>query len=255
MKAFDTIPRKTAITIMALAAMACAASLFPKSPAPITAANSPIGPAGTCRRIVRHAESRYKNFLAHRPARKSRIASMPRCAAPIAVKNPAPSPVSSTTVIPPPPPTPSLPTSAAFLQARFGDAGHGALLIAKPWAWYGHAGIELAGSGWKIQPASQSREHDGIHGLGGVSFHGGPGATSRVTLPDDLHTEATVTYLAQPGGGAFSVRTGDTELIKVDTAADDKHLGFASFPTPHRHAHLDFDRYLRQRPPVQLPLR
>src|ERR1700683_5343573 len=28
-----------------------------------------------------------------------------------------------------------------LLQARFGDAGHGFLLIAKPWAWYGHNGM------------------------------------------------------------------------------------------------------------------
>src|SRR5580658_5609226 len=72
-----------------------------------------------------------------------------------------------------------------LLQERFGDAGHGFLLIAKPWAWYGHAGMELEATGWKIEPASQARARDGIHGLGGVSFRGGPGATSRVTLLED----------------------------------------------------------------------
>ena len=40
---------------------------------------------------------------------------------------------------------------------------------------------------------------DGIHGLGGVSFHGTVGATSRVTLKDDTHTSATVYYLARRG--------------------------------------------------------
>ena len=53
-----------------------------------------------------------------------------------------------------------------LFQARFGDAGHGFLLIAKPWAWYGHNGVRLEGRGWKIEPASQSRAPDGIHGLG-----------------------------------------------------------------------------------------
>src|SRR5580700_4027079 len=44
-----------------------------------------------------------------------------------------------------------------LLQSRFGDAGHGFLLIAKPWEWYGHNGIDLDAKGWKIEPASQSR--------------------------------------------------------------------------------------------------
>ena len=44
-----------------------------------------------------------------------------------------------------------------LLQKRFGDSGHGFLLIAPPWAWYGHAGTQLSASGWKIEPASQSR--------------------------------------------------------------------------------------------------
>src|SRR5271157_4796313 len=29
----------------------------------------------------------------------------------------------------------------ALLQRRFGDAGHGVYLIAKPWAWYDHRGV------------------------------------------------------------------------------------------------------------------
>src|SRR5580698_6921797 len=119
-----------------------------------------------------------------------------------------------------------------LLQARFGDAGHGFLLIAKPWAWYGHAGMELAASGWKIEPASQARAPDGIHGLGGVSFRGGPGATSLVTLSDDRHTSAVVYYLAQPEGGDFSVRAGEKELISIHTAAEQKQLAFADFPLP-----------------------
>ena len=64
----------------------------------------------------------------------------------------------------------------SILQQRFGDAGHGFVLIAKPWAWYGHRGIKLSAQGWNIEPASQSRARDGLHGLGGVSFTGAAGA-------------------------------------------------------------------------------
>jgi len=117
-----------------------------------------------------------------------------------------------------------------ILQARFGDAGHGFLLIAKPWAWYGHNGVTLDAKGWKIEPASQARAPDGIHGLGGVSFRGETDAVSRVTLPDAHHTGAVVYYLAQPDGGTFTVTAGEETLAEINTAADEKKPGFAEFP-------------------------
>jgi lysophospholipase L1-like esterase len=119
-----------------------------------------------------------------------------------------------------------------LLQRRFGDAGHGFLLIAKPWAWYGHSGTELSGSGWKIEPASQDRAPDHIHGLGGVSFRGNAGAYSRVTLSDDTHTGAVVYYLAQPDGGSFTVTAGDTAIASVSTSALEKKPGVAEFALP-----------------------
>src|SRR5215831_14974169 len=36
-----------------------------------------------------------------------------------------------------------------LLQTRFGDAGHGFILLDRPWAWYGHQNISFApGGGW-----------------------------------------------------------------------------------------------------------
>ena len=119
-----------------------------------------------------------------------------------------------------------------LLQARFGDAGHGFLLIAKPWAWYGHNGIRLDAKGWQIDPASQRRAPDGIHGLGGVSFRGEPGAVSRVGLPDDQYKSAVVYYLAQPGGGTFTVESGEAKIVDVNTDAEEKKPGFAEFALP-----------------------
>ena len=119
-----------------------------------------------------------------------------------------------------------------LLQARFGDAGHGFLLIAKPWAWYGHSGMRLDAKGWQIEPASQRRAPDGIHGLGGVSFRGEPGAVSRVGLPDDKYKTVVVYYLAQPGGGTFSVEAGEAKIVDVNTDAEEKKPGFAEFALP-----------------------
>lgn len=119
-----------------------------------------------------------------------------------------------------------------LLQARFGDAGHGFVLIAKPWAWYSHNKVELDAKGWNIEPASQTRAADGIHGLGGVSFRGEPGAISFVTLPDNRYSRAVVYYLAQPGGGSFVVRTGETKIVEIHTAAEEKKAAFAEFGLP-----------------------
>jgi lysophospholipase L1-like esterase len=119
-----------------------------------------------------------------------------------------------------------------LFQKRFGDAGHGFLLIAKPWAWYGHDGVTLDSRNWKIEPASQSRAADGFHGLGGVSFLGEAGAVSQVRLPDARHTGAVVYYLAQPDGGTFAVTAGESMVAQVNTAGEQKKPAFAQFALP-----------------------
>ena len=65
-----------------------------------------------------------------------------------------------------------------ILQSHYGDAGHGFVLIGKPWAWYQHNGLQLSASGWNMSRASFSESHDGLFGLGGVSFLGSGGASS-----------------------------------------------------------------------------
>jgi lysophospholipase L1-like esterase len=119
----------------------------------------------------------------------------------------------------------------SLLQERYGDAGHGFLLIAKPWAWYGHRGADVHGSGWRIEPASQSRAKDGIHGLGGVSFRGEAGASSRIHL-ETAHTSIEVYFLRQPGGGSLVIKAGEQLVGEVQTDGPDKRPDWASFPLP-----------------------
>jgi lysophospholipase L1-like esterase len=118
------------------------------------------------------------------------------------------------------------------LQARFGDAGHGFLLIAKPWAWYGHRGMELKGDGWKIEAATQSRSSDGFHGLGGVSFRGGKGASSEVRFLSGVQTAVEVQYLEQPGGGSFQLSADKQAVGVVETDGPVKRPGYAQFALP-----------------------
>jgi lysophospholipase L1-like esterase len=228
MKAFDTIPRKTATTILALAIVAVpqairsARLVVTGSPParPVAASGKPLFAASAQPSVQPAfldvpAGSLDTFYDALRRTEKKEPGAVTR------ILHYGDSPTTADSI-----------TSdiRRLLQARFGNAGHGFLLIAKPWAWYGHAGMELEASGWKIEPASQSRARDGIHGLGGVSFRGSAGATSRVTLSDDTHTSATVYYLAQPDGGDFSVRAGEADPVIVHTADPDKRMAFAEVP-------------------------
>ena len=120
----------------------------------------------------------------------------------------------------------------ALLQKQFGDAGAGFVLIAKPWAWYYHRGVDMDASSWKIDVAGTTELKDGLHGLGGASFRGSPGALARWTLKDGQQRIIDISYLAQPDGGAFSVEADGKELGSIDTAAENREPAFVSFDPP-----------------------
>jgi lysophospholipase L1-like esterase len=120
-----------------------------------------------------------------------------------------------------------------LLQHQFGNAGHGFVLIARPWAWYGHRGVDLRSDGWHVEAATMDHAKDGFHGLGGVSFTGAAGASATVTLPPG-NTRMELHYLEQPGGGTVQLTSGETEIATVDTSGDNKNPHFAAFPLPAR---------------------
>ncbi len=126
-----------------------------------------------------------------------------------------------------------------LLHRRYGDAGHGYVLIAKPWAWYKHAGVEISGSGWQMAPASRFIAGDGLFGLGGVSFAGGAGASSRITWDDPSYTQFTVWFLRQPSGGMFTFSADDAAPQNVETANPEKAPGFADFAVEHGASRVD----------------
>jgi lysophospholipase L1-like esterase len=107
----------------------------------------------------------------------------------------------------------------AQLQDRFGDAGRGYTLIARPWAWYGHRGVEISDHGWKMR-TGVGLIREGIYGLGGAAFEGQSGAWSKFRLTESEQTAVDVEYLAKPGGGAFSVEADDQRIIEQTTDSD-----------------------------------
>lgn len=115
----------------------------------------------------------------------------------------------------------------ALLQQRFGDAGPGFNLIAKPWAWYGHRGVSITDHGWKSLTGVGSMR-SGAYGLGGATQVGEPGAASTLKLSDKGLTSAELQFLTEPTGGAITLAAGDTPLATVSTA------GPADTPANHR---------------------
>ena len=107
----------------------------------------------------------------------------------------------------------------AQLQRRFGDAGRGYTLIAKPWAWYGHRGVEISDHGWKIR-TGVGLWREGIYGLGGAAFEGQPGAWSKFRLTESQQTGVDVEYLAKPGSGAFAVEADGQPIVEQATEAE-----------------------------------
>ena len=118
------------------------------------------------------------------------------------------------------------------LQLRFGDSGHGFILIDRPWGWYEHDGvIREASRGWDSNPMFISRgEH--LYGLGCVSFTASAVGTSasfstaqqgevgRSVSAFDLY------FLMRPGAGDFDVAIDNQHVERVSTASNEIKSGF-----------------------------
>jgi lysophospholipase L1-like esterase len=118
-----------------------------------------------------------------------------------------------------------------ILQQRFGNAGPGFVLIAKPWAWYGHHGIDVTGSGWQIDTAVGSMR-EAAYGLGGAIFTGPVGASSKIRLLNHDSTSVEVQYLQQPNGGDLDVIADDVQIASVKTSGDTRENGASTVVLP-----------------------
>ena len=118
-----------------------------------------------------------------------------------------------------------------LLQERFGNAGPGFILIAKPWAWYGHHNVDVSATGWKIDTAVGSMR-EANYGLGGAIFTGPVGATSTIHLTAHDSTAVEVEYLAEPNGGGLEIDADGASAGTVNTASDTKENAAATVPIP-----------------------
>jgi len=124
-------------------------------------------------------------------------------------------------------------------QARFGDAGHGFVLLGEPWVFYRHRNVRSGSTGrWKQYRVTHPRDPVGLYGLGGVSFRSGRrGASAWVsTDPDGPVGQAVsrfvVSYLRRPGAGSFEIVVDDLFVRRVPTAADVPESAFHTVILP-----------------------
>ena len=116
------------------------------------------------------------------------------------------------------------------LQKRFGDAGHGFMLMANPWPAYFHNDVyRFASTGWLVSRIVGPLAPDGIYGLGGVSFRAPPGARARFGTAKRGSFGRSVArfevlYYQQPGGGQFDVNLDGQHYSTVNTDHAEKRV-------------------------------
>lgn len=117
------------------------------------------------------------------------------------------------------------------LQAEFGDAGHGFVLMADPWPSYFHNDVfRFATRGFKVRRIVGPYAADGLYGFGGVSFEAPPGVRARFGTVDEGEFGRAVSrfrlfYLKQPHGGKLLINVDGEQHSLIDTAAPEKSSG------------------------------
>lgn len=124
------------------------------------------------------------------------------------------------------------------LQERFGDGGHGFVLVASPWPQYFHNDVyRVSDAGFAVSRIVGPRALDGFYGLGGVSFSGPPGLRSRVGTAKTgtfgrRASRFELSYLEQPGGGLIELTLDGAKVRTIDTGGKDKRAAFARIDAP-----------------------
>lgn len=113
------------------------------------------------------------------------------------------------------------------LQRRFGDAGHGFMLMANAWPGYFHNDVvRFAAPGWKVSRVVGPFAKDGLYGLGGVSFRSeGPGlfsrfATAKTGTFGRAVSKFVIDYLEHPEGGSMEIRLDGAVQGTVNTRSE-----------------------------------
>lgn len=114
-------------------------------------------------------------------------------------------------------------TVRRHLQQRFGDAGHGFILIAKGYLPYRHQDVKhTAGEAWMLREITRNHVSSGLYGLGGIQFRGRPGAWARFSTDDEAPVGNAVSrfeilYQRYRRGGDIFYRVDGGERHVIET--------------------------------------
>jgi lysophospholipase L1-like esterase len=123
-------------------------------------------------------------------------------------------------------------------QARFGDSGHGFILLANPWEWYFHNDVSHSASeGWSESRITGPLVGDGAYGLGGVSFHTTDIASAWFSTKSKGDYGRNVSrfdvyYLEQPWGGDAHLSVPGRPAEKLSTRGPKKVSRVRSVSVP-----------------------
>ncbi len=130
------------------------------------------------------------------------------------------------------------------LQRRFGDGGHGFILIAKGYNPYRHRDIEHRASDvWMLREITRNHlTEDGRYGFGGIQFRGAPGAWARFRTDEEAPVGRVVSrmqilYQRHRRGGDIRYRVdgGEWKTIHTRSEVDEDAVKTIEVPEgPHR---------------------
>ena len=113
------------------------------------------------------------------------------------------------------------------LQKRFGDAGHGYVLLSRTSRRYFHNDVrQISASGWGVSQMTGPLAADGRYGLGATTFRAkGKGAFAKIGTADKgtfgrRASLVAVPYLQQPKGGGFEVHVDGELKGSVDASGE-----------------------------------
>ncbi|MEM9074929.1 MAG: GDSL-type esterase/lipase family protein [Myxococcota bacterium] len=110
------------------------------------------------------------------------------------------------------------------LQQRFGDGGHGFVLVARGYLPYRHRDIQHSASdSWMLREITRNHlTSNGHYGFGGIQFRGRPGAWARFGTDDRGPVGGAVSrfeiyYQRHPRGGHIHYRVDQDERTTIET--------------------------------------
>jgi len=124
------------------------------------------------------------------------------------------------------------------LQAEFGDAGHGFMLIANAWPAYFHNDVSrFATAGWSVSRIVGPYAADGLYGLGGVSFKADKNVLARFGTARGGQfgkgaSHFVLDYLQDPAGGTLQVSVDGVPKAIVDTRGSTRKSAYFSLDVP-----------------------